>query len=112
VSYYENVTQPRGVKARKAKMFNDYKFSDVVTESVAVHVCENCRHSADTLIDLPSWNFKACETCAEEAAREDAREAAEVRKPCVNCKTRLSRWDSLYCSDRCKAAFLYFPEVA
>jgi hypothetical protein len=82
------------------------------TESVAVNICENCGHSCETLIDLAGWNFRACETCAEEAAREDAREAAEARRPCVNCKTRLSRWDSLYCSDRCKSAFLYFPEVA
>ena len=87
-------------------------------ESAAVNVCENCGHSCDTLIDLPSWNFKACETCAEEAAREDVREAEELRKartqtalpfapkPCVNCKTRISRWDSIYCSDVCKSEFL------
>jgi hypothetical protein len=83
-----------------------------VTESVAVNVCQNCGRCCEKLHDLPRWNFKACDKCAEEAAREDAREAAELRKPCVNCKTRLSRWDSLYYSDRCKAAFLYFPEVA
>ena len=98
-------------------MFNDYKFSDTVTESVAVNVCENCGKACDTLIDLPSWNFKACETCAEEAAREDEREALAIRKareaaartfapkPCVNCKTRMSRWDSLYCSDTCRREF-------
>jgi hypothetical protein len=83
-----------------------------VTESVAVNVCENCGRTCEELHDLPEWNFKACDECAEEAAREDAREAPEQRKPCVNCKTRLSRWDSIYCSDRCKSAFLYFPEVA
>jgi hypothetical protein len=60
-------------------------------------------------------NFKACDECAEEAAREDAREAAELRKaqalrltlkPCVNCKTRLSPCESMYCSDSCKRDFL------
>lgn len=47
-----------------------------VTASAAVNVCENCGKACETLIDLPSWNFKACPTCAEDAAREDARAAA------------------------------------
>ena len=95
-------------------MFNDFKFSDVVTKTVAVNVCENCGASCDSLIDLPSWNFNACETCAEEATREDRRSLDAIAGPktCVNCKTKPARWNSLYCSDRCKSAFLYFPEVA
>jgi hypothetical protein len=91
-----------------------------VTESVAVHTCENCGKACDELIDLPTWQFKACPECAEEAARQDAREAAELRKaaaqakPCVHCKTRISRWDSIYCSEACKSAFLasFNSEVA
>ncbi|HKE24950.1 MAG TPA: hypothetical protein VKB88_21455 [Bryobacteraceae bacterium] len=86
--------------------------TDDVTATVAVNECQNCGKACETLVWLEGWNYNACDTCAEEAAREDAREAAERQKPCVNCKTRLSRWDSLYCSDRCKSAFLYFPEVA
>ena len=46
---------------------------DDVTASAAVNECENCGRACDNLIDLPTWNFKACETCAEEAEREDRR---------------------------------------
>lgn len=45
--------------------------SSDICYSSAVHVCENCGQACETLIDLPTWNFKACATCAEEAARED-----------------------------------------
>jgi len=31
-------------------------------------------------------------------------------KICVNCKTQPARRDSIYCSDRCRNAFLTFPE--
>jgi len=31
---------------------------------------------------------------------------------CINCKSKAARWDSLYCSDRCKQAFLHFPTEA
>lgn len=48
--------------------------SSDICYSSAVHVCENCGQACDELIDLPGWNFKACEACAEEAAREDARD--------------------------------------
>jgi hypothetical protein len=92
--------------------YDPFPKTDDVTASVAVNECQNCGKACETLTYLEGWHFNACDQCAEEAAREDAREAAELRKPCVNCKTRLSRWDSLYCSDHCKAAFLYFPEVA
>ena len=30
-------------------------------------------------------------------------------KQCVNCKTNRARWDSIYCSDHCRDAFLHFP---
>jgi hypothetical protein len=49
-----------------------------VTDSVAVHVCENCGHSCETLIELPEAEFRACETCAEDAAREEALEIQEA----------------------------------
>ena len=29
---------------------------------------------------------------------------------CCNCKTTAARWDSIYCSDQCKAQFLSFKE--
>jgi hypothetical protein len=50
------------------------------TSSVAVHVCENCGRACDELIDLPGWQFRACEVCAEEAAREDARAEAPLER--------------------------------
>lgn len=53
------------------------RFCDDPSYSVAVNICENCGKPCDELIDLPIWNFKACPTCADDAAREDAREAAE-----------------------------------
>jgi hypothetical protein len=31
---------------------------------------------------------------------------------CVNCNTKPARWDSIYCSDACKAQFLTFREPA
>jgi hypothetical protein len=93
--------------------------------SAAVNICENCGQACEELHDLAEWNFQACDECAEEAAREDAREAEALRqartqtalpfapKPCVHCKTRISRWDSIYCSDFCKREFLAsFSEVA
>jgi hypothetical protein len=51
-----------------------------ITESAAVNVCENCGHACDELVFLPSWSFNACEECAEEAARKDAREAVEIKE--------------------------------
>lgn len=51
--------------------------SSDICYSSAVNVCGNCGQACDELIDLPSWNFKACATCAEETAQEDARENCE-----------------------------------
>jgi len=59
--------------------------TDDVTESVAVHECQNCGHACETLVRLEGWNFNACDACAEEAAAEDAR--AEAQLFCKNCFT-------------------------
>lgn len=46
--------------------------------SAAVNECENCGKPCETLHDLSDgWNFKACDQCAEDAAREDARDGNE-----------------------------------
>jgi hypothetical protein len=54
--------------------------TDDVTASVAVHECQTCGKACEELHDLPRWNFKACDACAEEAARADERETREVRE--------------------------------
>ncbi|HKD45155.1 MAG TPA: hypothetical protein VKD24_05815 [Candidatus Angelobacter sp.] len=59
--------------------------ADDVTRTVAVHECQNCGKTCERLTWLEGWNFNACETCAEEAAAEDAREAAQLF--CKNCFT-------------------------
>ena len=41
-----------------------------------------------------------------------ARPAIAEPEYCVNCATRVARWDSIYCSESCGRAFLTFPEVA
>jgi hypothetical protein len=33
-----------------------------------------------------------------------------ARKGCINCNTKPERWDSIYCSDACRSAFLAFPQ--
>jgi hypothetical protein len=55
-----------------------------VTESVAVNECGNCGNACETLTWLEGWNFHACDECAEEAAREDAREAHFFCKNCFS----------------------------
>jgi len=64
--------------------------------------------------------LRGCEDCLDEAMELLAREAAGKelypaerqilaaarRRPCVHCKTKNARWDSIYCSDICKQAFL------
>jgi hypothetical protein len=46
-----------------------------------------------------------------QAAIETFNRTRREEKHCVNCKNGPARWDSLYCSDACKTAFLNF-EVA
>jgi len=59
--------------------------TDDVTASAAVNECQNCGKACETLTWLEGWNYNACEPCAEEAAREDAR--AEAQLFCKNCFT-------------------------
>jgi len=59
--------------------------TDDVTATVAVHECQNCGQACETLTWLEGWNFNACDACAEEATREDAR--AEAQLFCKNCFT-------------------------
>jgi hypothetical protein len=63
------------------------------TESAAALTCENCGHTADELIDLPGRNFKACPVCAEDRAREDAREWGEVEEFLVVTRDGGRTWE-------------------
>jgi hypothetical protein len=56
--------------------------TDDVTASAAVHECQNCGKACETLTWLEGWNYNACDACAEEAAREDEREARPFCKDC------------------------------
>ena len=56
--------------------------TDDVTASVAVNECQNCGQVCETLTWLEGWNFNACDACAEEATREDEREARPFCKDC------------------------------
>jgi hypothetical protein len=58
--------------------------SDDVTASAAVNECGNCGKACETLTWLEGWNFDACDACAEEAAREDEREAVPFCKQCFS----------------------------
>ena len=57
-----------------------------VTASAAVNECQNCGEACETLTWLEGWNYSACDACAEEAAREDEREAAIY---CRNCDSEI-----------------------
>jgi hypothetical protein len=77
-------------------------------ESVAVLVCENCRESCDRLTHVPEWDYMGCGDCMEEAMAVLERErlaAIAAPRKCANCASQARR-DSIYCSDRCKHAFL------
>ena len=89
---------------------------DDATHSVAVMKCFNCGRGCDKLYNIPEVDYMGCEECKEEAegvlACEVAEAAAGMRRTqprCVNCKTRATRPDSIYCS---VDEFLTFPEVA
>jgi hypothetical protein len=97
--------------------------------------CDNCSRVDYDLrrVDESATPFKACDECYAEIMALFEREAegrelyacdrqilAAFRKPsplagalrCCNCKAKAARWNSLWCSDSCKRAFLTFPEVA
>src|SRR5499426_2892340 len=93
---------------------------DDAAEPEAACECFNCGQGCDELHHVPEFDYMGCEDCLDEAmellAREAAGEelyaaehqilAAARRRPCVYCKTKNTRWDSIYCSDTCKQAFL------
>ena len=93
---------------------------DSAPEPEAAHECFNCGKACDELHHVPEFDYMGCEDCLNEAMELLAREAAGKelypaerqilaaarRRPCVHCKTKIARWDSIYCSDTCKQAFL------
>ena len=101
---------------------------DDLVEPEAAHECFNCGKACDELHHVPEFDYMGCEDCLNEAMELLAHEAtnkelypaewqilaAARRRPCVHCKTKIARWDSIYCSDICKQAFLRFlrQEVA
>src|SRR5215813_1378620 len=93
---------------------------DEIVTAEAAHECFNCGKACDELQHVPEFDYMGCEDCLDEAMELLAREAAGKqlypaekqilafarRRPCVHCKTNIAGWDSIYCSDTCKQAFL------
>ena len=51
--------------------------TDDVTASVAVHECQNCGTSCETLHEVPHFDYMGCDDCLEEAMAVIARESCE-----------------------------------
>jgi len=72
-------------------------------------ICESCDHTC----------FARCKSCgkiaelAGPALCVSCFELEQIAAPrrCANCHNP-ARWDSIYCSDRCRQQFLSFAEVA
>jgi len=91
-----------------------------VAEPEAAHECFNCGKACDELHHVPEFDYMGCQQCLDEAmalleAEAAGKElypaerqilAAARRHPCAHCKIKIARWDSIYCSDICKQAFL------
>lgn len=56
-------------------------------------------------------NKKGIPAAAFMAAFSSAGRDIAGPKVCCNCKAKPARWDSIYCSDRCRNMFLnFFPK--
>lgn len=98
--------------------WDEREFPDA-SASVAVNECGNCGCTCETLHHVPEFDYMGCDDCLDEAMEIIASEKAQPKRvtpagtiACVHCKTKAARWDSIYCSDSCKRAFLTFGEVA
>ena len=82
--------------------------TDDVTASFAVNECQNCGKACEELTHVSEFDYMGCDKCMAEAMAVIERERLErIAGPpkCANCASQ-ARWDSIYCSDRCKDAFL------
>src|SRR5262249_14355675 len=104
--------------------FTDYIDPDEGRDEPAIaeapFECFNCGKGCGQLHYVPEFDYMGCEECLDEAMEQLASEAAGMesdsaelqilaaarRRPCVHCNTKIARWNSIYCSDICKQAFL------
>jgi|SRR5215471_2038989 len=82
------------------------------TESAAVLECVNCRRVVERLQHVPEFDYMGCDDCLAEAMaviERERREALAGSRRCAGCEKQ-ARWNSIYCSERCKHQFLAFDE--
>jgi hypothetical protein len=74
-------------------------------------VCDGCYEEIQALFDREAEGRElyACDLQIPATLRKPlptCRKAPGGPMPCVNCKTKRARWDSIYCSERCKWQFM------
>jgi hypothetical protein len=68
--------------------------------------CDNCGHVTNVFAYYETCDMNICEDCDHTCVDpSDAIERIAGPRKCASCASP-ARWDSIYCSDRCKDAFL------
>lgn len=98
---------------------NDCYCSEACAQEKCEHV--NVRYECGDDVDegagyaafREEWTCRDCGAALEEDRKDEVLVPKKpARQMCVNCKTHVVRWNSIYCSEACRREFLTFPEAA